>query len=214
MSTTRWRTDLLELRPDDEPLAETFRAVIRESLGGLYRRDPERLLSRVRLMATVPELRSRFLDEQTHGIEQLAPELARKRGARVDELRLRVIGSALLAAVGVALDLWQRDDGKGTCSPLLTGRSTPSPAASATCSPPREKAPNRPSAAVRVARTCSRPRSRPRLELESRAWCREKSSTMTDVSRPTRWPACAPLASGASSCWDAPARRLRNSMLG
>jgi AcrR family transcriptional regulator len=111
--------DLLDSRPDDEPLTETFRAVIRESLGGLYRRDPERLLSRVRLMATVPELRSRFLDEQTHGIEQLAPQLARKRGARVDELRLRVIGSALLAAVGVALNLWQRDDGQSDLLALL-----------------------------------------------------------------------------------------------
>src|SRR6266487_5179086 len=41
--------DLLESRPDDEPLAETLRAVTRESLSGLYRRDPERLLARVRL---------------------------------------------------------------------------------------------------------------------------------------------------------------------
>jgi AcrR family transcriptional regulator len=111
--------DLLESRPDDELLAETFRAVIRESLGGLYRRDPERLLSRVRLMATVPELRSRFLDEQTHGIEQLAPQLARKRGARVDELQLRVTGSALLAAVGIALDLWQKDGGKADLLALV-----------------------------------------------------------------------------------------------
>ena len=106
--------DLLESRPDDEPLAEHFRAVIRESLGGLYLRDPERLFSRVRLMATVPELRSRFLDEQTHGIEQLAPQLA-----RVDELQLRVTGSALLAAVGVALDLWQKDGGKGDLLALV-----------------------------------------------------------------------------------------------
>ena len=55
------------------------------------RRDPERLLSRVRLMATVPGLRSRFLDEQTHGIEQLAALLARRRGSRPDQLRLRVL---------------------------------------------------------------------------------------------------------------------------
>src|SRR5262247_1784635 len=48
--------DLLESRPNDEPLAETFRAVIRQSLGGLLRNDPERLLSRIRLTGTVPEL--------------------------------------------------------------------------------------------------------------------------------------------------------------
>src|SRR5262245_29139250 len=59
--------ELLEARPDDEPLAESLRAVIRETLGGLYAHDPERLLTRVRLSVTVPDLRARFLDEQTHG---------------------------------------------------------------------------------------------------------------------------------------------------
>ena len=111
--------ELLESRPTEEPLVETFRAVVRETLSGLYRRDPERLLVRVRLSATVPELRARFLDERTHGVEQLAPLLAAKRGAAADELALRVIGSALLAAVTVALDLWQKDDGKSDLLALL-----------------------------------------------------------------------------------------------
>jgi MftR C-terminal domain len=50
------------------------------------------------LSLTVPELRARFLDEQTHGLELLAPVLARKRGTSADELHLRVVGSALFAA--------------------------------------------------------------------------------------------------------------------
>jgi AcrR family transcriptional regulator len=111
--------DLLELRPDDEPLAETLRAVVREALGGLYRRDPARLLSRVRLSATVPELRARFLVEQTNGVELLAPLLARKRRVLGEDLPLRVIGSSLLAAVSVALDLWQRDGGNSDLLALL-----------------------------------------------------------------------------------------------
>jgi AcrR family transcriptional regulator len=111
--------DLLDSRPDDEPLAESFRAVIRETLAGLHQHDPERLLARVRLSVTVPELRARFLDEQTQGIEQLTTLLATKRGATVDELTLRVVGSALLAAVSVALDLWQKDNGKGDLLALL-----------------------------------------------------------------------------------------------
>jgi AcrR family transcriptional regulator len=111
--------ELLEARPDDEPLAESFRAVIRESLGGLLHNDPERLLSRIRLAATVPELRARFLDEQTQGIDHIARFLATKRGTPVDDLRLKVVGSALLAAVGIALDRWQRDDGKSDLLALL-----------------------------------------------------------------------------------------------
>jgi hypothetical protein len=93
--------------------------VIRETLGGLYRRDPERLLARVRLVVSVPELRARFFDEQTHGVEQLAPLLARKRGAPTDDMQLRVIGSALFAAVSVALDLWQKGGGKSDLLALL-----------------------------------------------------------------------------------------------
>jgi AcrR family transcriptional regulator len=110
--------DLLAARPDDEPLAETFRAVIRETLAGLYRHDPERLLTRVQLASTVPELRARWLDEQSQGIEQLT-ELGRRGGALVDDLSLRVLGSAMLAAVSVALDAWQRDGGKADLLALL-----------------------------------------------------------------------------------------------
>ena len=111
--------DLLDSRPDDAPIAETLRSVIRESLSGLYERDPERLLTRVRLASTVPELRARFVDERTHGVELLAPLLARRRGSRIDELSIQVIGSALLAAVSAALDRWQESDGKADLLGLL-----------------------------------------------------------------------------------------------
>lgn len=111
--------DLLSSRPDDEPFAEAFRAVLRETLGGLHRHDPARLLARVRLAVTVPEVRARFFDEQTRGIEQFAPLFVRKGGAPTDELKFRVIASALLGAVTVALDLWQSDDGKSDLLALL-----------------------------------------------------------------------------------------------
>jgi len=104
--------ELLEARPAEEPLIESFLAVIRETLGGLYRHDPERLLLRVRLAATVPEVRARFLDEQTHGMQALGELLAAKRGAPVDELTLRVAGSVLLSTISVAVDVWQSGGGK------------------------------------------------------------------------------------------------------
>jgi AcrR family transcriptional regulator len=103
--------DLLEARRDDEPLAESLRAVMRESVGGLLRNDAERLLSRIRLAFTVPEVRARFLEEQNHGIEQVALLLASKRGTPVEDLSLQVVGAALLAAVSVALERWQKDQG-------------------------------------------------------------------------------------------------------
>jgi hypothetical protein len=55
----------------------------------------------------------------TAAVEQLAPLFARHRGAPPDDLQLRVIGTSLLSAVTVALDLWQKDDGKGDLLALL-----------------------------------------------------------------------------------------------
>src|SRR5499426_1779576 len=111
--------DLLESRPNDEPLAESFRMVVRDTLGGLYRRDPERLLQRVQLSMSVPEVRARFLEEQTNGVAELASLFARKRGTETDELRMRVIGSSLLAAVIVAIDVWQQNGGKDDLLAIL-----------------------------------------------------------------------------------------------
>jgi hypothetical protein len=67
----------------------------------------------------VPEVRARFLEEQTRGVEQLTELLGRERGAGVDDLGLRVLGSAMLASVSVALDAWQRDGGKPDLLELL-----------------------------------------------------------------------------------------------
>ncbi|HEY7076137.1 MAG TPA: TetR family transcriptional regulator [Solirubrobacteraceae bacterium] len=106
--------ELLQARPRDEPVAESFRAVMREALGGLYRRDPERLLTRVRLASTVPELRARFLEQQAEGVELVAAQLA---GA--DDLRVRVLGHAVIGAVTVALDAWRADDGRNDLLALL-----------------------------------------------------------------------------------------------
>jgi AcrR family transcriptional regulator len=111
--------DLVAARPDDEPPAEMLRAVIYAALGGLLQHDPGRLLARVRLSSSVPELRARFAEEQQRGMETLAPLFAQKRWTRSDDLQLRVIGSALVAAVHVALDRWQQDDGKSDLLALL-----------------------------------------------------------------------------------------------
>jgi AcrR family transcriptional regulator len=102
--------DLVAARPADEPAALTARAVMVESLGGIYRRDRAELLTRVRLLTTVPELRARLLEAQSEA-EEFASVLARRRGA--DELQVRVVIAALGAIIVAALDAWQRDDGKG-----------------------------------------------------------------------------------------------------
>ena len=111
--------DLVAARPSDEAPAATLRAIIREALGGIYRRDPEQLLVRARLLTSVPELRARMLDQQGTGGEMLASLLAQTRGEQADEFRLRVLASALGTAVTVAIDAWQKRDGKGDLLALV-----------------------------------------------------------------------------------------------
>src|SRR4029453_9490318 len=81
--------DLLAAQTEDEPLAETIRAVVRETLEGLYRHDQERLLTRAQLAVKAPGPRAPSVEVQTRGIEQLTEVFATRRGARVDELTLR-----------------------------------------------------------------------------------------------------------------------------
>jgi hypothetical protein len=81
-----------------------------EALGGIYRRDRAELLTRVRLLTTVPELRARLLETQSEAAK-FASMLARQRGA--DELEVRVVIAALSAVIVAALDAWQQADGKG-----------------------------------------------------------------------------------------------------
>jgi AcrR family transcriptional regulator len=99
-------------RPSHESPAESFRAIIRQAIEGLYRRDPEGLLVRHRLLQTVPELRARFLEMQGSGAELLATTFAQTRGRLIDELQLRVTAGALASVITVAFDRWQRDNGE------------------------------------------------------------------------------------------------------
>jgi AcrR family transcriptional regulator len=111
--------ELLESRPIGESPVNSMRAIIRQTLTGLLERDREQLLARIRLIGSVPELRARFLDYQATGHETLADLFAQNRGLADDELELRVTSAALVAAVTVALDRWQRDDGKGDLLALI-----------------------------------------------------------------------------------------------
>jgi AcrR family transcriptional regulator len=134
--------ELFAARPDDEPVAESFRAIIRETLGGLLRRDPDQLLIRVRLLSSVPELRARFLETQASWLsssegqdaEVIAAAFAHRHHVP-DERQLRVTVGALTAAVTIAIDEWQRDGGKSdllglfdqTVDALATGISELAP---------------------------------------------------------------------------------------
>jgi AcrR family transcriptional regulator len=109
--------ELLAARPDDEPVAESVRAIIRDTLAWLLRRNPD-LLTRVLLLSSVPELRARFLETQTGWLSssegqgsEMAAVLTQRHDVP-DDWQLRATAGALSAAVTIAIDEWQRDGGK------------------------------------------------------------------------------------------------------
>jgi MftR C-terminal domain len=71
-----------------------------------------RQAARGSVAASVPEVRARFLDAQTQGIDELAELFAAKRGAPVDDPTLRIAASALLTTISVAADIWQSGGGQ------------------------------------------------------------------------------------------------------
>jgi AcrR family transcriptional regulator len=112
--------ELLDQRPDDEPPGETMQVITRHAIEGLYRRDPERLLARNRLLFSVPAVRARFLDFARAGVDQLSAGFAARRGLPSgDDLKLRMTATAIVDAAGAAFDRWQRADGKVDLMPLL-----------------------------------------------------------------------------------------------
>jgi AcrR family transcriptional regulator len=111
--------EMLEARPADEPLVESMRALVYEALGGLYRRDRDALLLRVRLILSVPELRARLRDAQGEGEQMLATHLVEQRGLQADALAVRVLAAAFTSTIIVALEAWAIGDGKADLMVLL-----------------------------------------------------------------------------------------------
>jgi AcrR family transcriptional regulator len=102
--------ELLRDRSTGEPLAQRMRAITRQSIEALYRHDPARLLARHRLLSTVPVVRARFLEFARTGVELLIKSYA--AGTPSDELKARLVATAIMDAAAVALDRWQQSDGK------------------------------------------------------------------------------------------------------
>jgi AcrR family transcriptional regulator len=105
-------SDLFASRPADEQPAESIRAIVREILRGLTSRDSERLLTRVRLLHSVPELWGRHHEQHAAGLDEVARLVAKRQGGSPDDPGLRAVAAAMAAAIDVAIDLWQKDGGK------------------------------------------------------------------------------------------------------
>ncbi|MBT8224488.1 MAG: TetR family transcriptional regulator [Dactylosporangium sp.] len=101
-----WRQRLV-----DDPVAQPI-AVIRKVLRDSCAADRERLLARVQIAMTVPEVRSRFVGQQIDAAMGVFELVARSWGAAPGDLRARVLAAAVYAAVIVAVERWQHHGGR------------------------------------------------------------------------------------------------------
>nr|WP_167538567.1 TetR family transcriptional regulator [Streptomyces albofaciens] len=104
----------LRARPADETVAESLRHVAVESLRHIAGEERAELVQRVRLIREVPAIRGRTAENAARHTELIGTVLAERTGRPADDLEVRVIASAVLAALQEALLRWvadgQRDD--------------------------------------------------------------------------------------------------------
>ena len=106
-------------RPPDEPAVQALRHAIVDGLTSFYDQNGEQLLVRTRLAFRTPALHPRMRLQQAHWAAELAEILAHRLGAHPDDLEIRAAAAAIAAAVWVATEHWQAQDGQGALGPLI-----------------------------------------------------------------------------------------------
>ncbi|KIZ14367.1 TetR/AcrR family transcriptional regulator [Streptomyces natalensis] len=98
--------DGLRARPADEPLVESLRQVTVEALGAIAEAERAELVQRMRLVREVPAIRGRTAENIARDAEMIAAVLAERCGRPADDLEVRVISAAVLAALQEAMLHW------------------------------------------------------------------------------------------------------------
>jgi AcrR family transcriptional regulator len=98
-------------RPADEPALKAVHHGIVEALAAIWNQDGERMMERLRLAFRTPALHPRLRQQQAGWATAVAEILADRLGERPDNLQVRIIAAAVAAAVWVAIEEWQAQNG-------------------------------------------------------------------------------------------------------
>ncbi|MFJ3949508.1 TetR family transcriptional regulator [Streptomyces sp. Je 1-4] len=96
----------LRARPADEPMVESMRRVTVEALREIAAADRGELVQRIRLIREVPAIRGRTAENTARDAALISAVLAERTGRPADDLELRVISAAILAALQEAMLNW------------------------------------------------------------------------------------------------------------
>ncbi|KNB51996.1 TetR/AcrR family transcriptional regulator [Streptomyces caatingaensis] len=97
---------LLHERPADEPPLTAVRQAIVEGLRHVLGEDSPEMRMRIRLIRDVPALRARSGEGMAGSAGIICRALAGRTGRRADDLEVRVVTTAVLAAMQEALMTW------------------------------------------------------------------------------------------------------------
>jgi AcrR family transcriptional regulator len=108
-------------RPDDEPALAALHHGIVEGLAAVWDQDGQRdrILERLRLAFRTPALHPRMRQQQAGWAAEVAKILADRLGERPDAFEVRAVAAAVAAAVWVAAEEWQAQDGQGDLAALI-----------------------------------------------------------------------------------------------
>ena len=102
---------LISARPAGEPTIEKIRHACKEGLTRIYAADSATLLARTQLILHTPALRTGLWEHGGENERMLVHALAGRTGQDEDDLRMRVVVAACLAAINTAILVWA--DGNG-----------------------------------------------------------------------------------------------------
>jgi AcrR family transcriptional regulator len=106
-------------RPAAEPAVDAVCHAIVDGMGAFYEQDREAVLQRLQLAFRTPKLRPRLWQQQAHSARGVARVLAARLEAGEGELEIRAVAGAIAAALWVAVEEWQAEDGKEDLAALI-----------------------------------------------------------------------------------------------
>ncbi|WP_344577084.1 TetR/AcrR family transcriptional regulator [Streptomyces lunalinharesii] len=99
----------IRARPTGEPFVETLRHVTVGIMRDIGATDRGELVQRIRLIRDVPAVRGRTAELTARHIETVSAALAERAGRPADDLGIRVVSAAGLAALQEAMLRWAGD---------------------------------------------------------------------------------------------------------
>ncbi|NUS09866.1 MAG: TetR family transcriptional regulator [Streptomyces sp.] len=110
--------DALRSRPPGEPIVDSLRFALTDSLGRMLEADRDDLLLRTRLGFTDPALRARSWDELMRSQDAVAALISERTGRAPDDLDVHCAAAALMAVSTAVVRHWVDRDGEVDLVPL------------------------------------------------------------------------------------------------